>query len=162
MKFLLSALLSLNLGLTDEQLRELNQSFDSLFQVYSQIPMDDVVDKHYFINFTSEQNALDEELAQTDCKNTSNFNPVTSKVVTQAWFKQIQKAATLGLQGRKRQQVLIRADRALMRIENIFSKTELEWCHHFEIAPYSDGHTKSFVRIKNGTPIFMFEEGFPD
>jgi hypothetical protein len=162
MNWILSIFLSLSGGLSESDWQDLIKVFQNVKTLYSELPMELIVEKNYFIHFEHEAKALEENLLDSRCHDTLDFKETSAQEVTQIWYPQIQKAATIGLKGRARQLFSIKADRNLAKIQSLLEKTSIELCEDEETPAYSDKHTRFFVRLKDGSVLLMFEEGYHD
>jgi len=162
MEFIFSLLLGVTGNLNHNERLALNESLSAVQKIYSELPMDELVEKYYFVAVHTDQSEIEQALLNSQCLENSEFRPVEVNQVTQIWFVQIQKAAKLVFEGRKMQSYLTRADRSLLQFQTILKNTELEICESPQDEYYSDGGTQYYIRTRDGLPVVMFEEGYPD
>jgi hypothetical protein len=143
---------------------ELNTKvYEPLKKAMSLIDMARVVDQHYYTDFEiTSQVARDERLKSEFCSRDEDMNLVSSKQLSETWFGIWEKAARQGAQGRKRQQIMVLVDRALLKLQNLLQSEEVRLCVEEFTPAYSDGHKVFFVRLPQHDIEFFFEEGFPD
>lgn len=109
------SLLCLAFSIEANELKPINE-------LYQQLPSQLLSQKSYQISLVTNNSQI--ELCPAD----TFVQTTTIERLTQTWWQQLIKAGNLAFEGRRRQQWLIQADRALMQLNKNYSNQPLSWC----------------------------------